>query len=310
MNDHTIIKKIFRLAYYDFTTHASSWIFMTGWHAILFMIVFLSACSFTNDFEVTSWAWLFNMTFDVIIRGFTPLFYEPTMQAGRVTVSMVSLLMFIACSSMKNSLDLAFDSAMSGLLITDIGIKTFSRYVLMFIVGHCLVAASGIGMIVGIAYFLRPEYAMSRLIFQWSVYLMCAFVLYGMLLVYILAMHSIEYKKSIAVSIYEFLNMIHHKLLFLLKIMVIQFSIILGALFVLYFCFGKIATLLVDVLLWFTQLFHLPFNYIFVSMLYNFFYLWAYILLYSWICLVIAHVYRQLVCPPVENISCSSCDDC
>ena len=75
----------------------------------------------------------------------------------------------------------------------------------------------------------------------------------------------------------------------------------------LYAGLGAVIKFLMRFILWFLNIFSLSAGPLFIAMMYNFFYVWAYVLLYAWVCLVLAHVYRQLICPPVENASCESC---
>ena len=136
------------------------------------------------------------------------------------------------------------------------------------------------------------------------------FILYCMQLAYFLSMQILEYKAGIWESCKEIYRMTTGKIFFLCKILLLQILIAACVLTILYFGLGTVIAVIMPIISWFFEILQLQMAPMLVYMLYNFFYLWSYLLLYVWVCLVTAHVYRQLVCPPIDNASCASCTSC
>ncbi len=309
MNDQRIIKKIFNLSYYDFSNNFTNWFSITGLLAVAIMIMFCSFCCVTSDYSISSWGWFPNILFD-----WTNKFYglavegTSTLMFGITSLVLLVSAIILPLVVIQNALDLAFDSSMSGfslhsLTCAYVGAMILTNSLLML----CMQLISCV-IVFAILFFMQMSFSMDAFIVKVFMAMVSCFVLYFMQQIYFLGMHLLEYKKGIIQSSKDVCVMVAGKTLFLCKVLVLQVSITTAAVIVLYFALGRVIKIILPMILWFFKILQLRVESIFIAMMYNFFYAWAYLLLYGWICLVTAHVYRQLICPPVENASCSSCD--
>lgn len=310
MNDQKMIKKVFSLSHYDFMNNFSNWISITGVHAVALSIIFSFLCYATQDYTIAYWGWAPNIVFDFISKFYILINSSSlvTVIIGGLTISFILLMPLVI---IQNSLDLAFDSAMQGLMIRNTHIGSyFTVAITSNILLLLFMKLIGYFTIFAMLYFMQTSYILNVFVVRLFVVAMSFMVLYFKQIIYFLGMHILEYKKDIWLSCKEIYQMISGKFLFLSKILLIQILIVACALIALYISLETFVSVIVPFILWFFDLFQLSIISPFVYMLYNFFYVWAYLLLYVWICLVIAHVYRQLACPPVGNMSCPSCTSC
>lgn len=298
MKDQKLIKKIFNLAYYDFNQNSTNLMIISGLQAILISIFFCILCFLLSDYSVTSWAWMPNIIFD-LMHKLSALFFSDTSRwicipASLIAVAGIALFPLVI---MQNCLDLAFDSSMSGFSVSVK--RMFKSWIAM------ILFVSGPLLLVG--FFLNSY----NFLLLWPLWYLGAFL--TLCCVYIalfIGLHALEYKFSVVKSLKDVFHMIQTKFLFLGKTFLIQ-CLMAGSILFIFSLFSKI------IINFFTRVLVWPFNLlgvfvpsVFTIMIANFFYAWAYILLCVWVCLVTAHVYRQLICPPVENASCLSCDSC
>jgi hypothetical protein len=187
-------------------------------------------------------------------------------------------------------------------------------YVGAMIVTHCLIFLSielfSCVAIFTMLYLMQTNMGMNLYLIRIFMLATTFFILYCMQMGYFFSMHILEYKKGIWQSCKDIHRMIVGRFIFLWKILLVQIAIAIIVYTFIFMFFGFVIKILMPYILWFFTLSLLPIDIIFVVMMYNFFYIWAYTLLYTWICLVAAHVYRQLICPPTDTISCQSCNSC
>ena len=312
MKNQKLIKKIFNLAYYDFSNNFTNWLSIAGLHAIIISIVFCGLSFVTSDYAVTNWGWAPNILFDWTNKFYSLIVDDvPGWMLGVSSLILISGIIILPLVVIQNALDLAFDSSMSGfsfnhtIVFSYVGAMIFCNTILLLFMQ--LMSCIAIFMML---YFMQASFAMDALIVKMCMLIMSCLVLYFMQLTYLLSMHILEYKKTIWQSCKELRQMISHKIAFLSKILLLQALIASCVVAVLYLCLGAVITIIMPMILWFFVTMQLHVEPIFILLVQNFFYLWLYVLLYAWMCLVTAHVYRQLVCPPVENASCSSCQSC
>ena len=311
MNDRKLIKKIFNLAHYDFSNNFTNWFSIAGLHAIIISIIFCCLCFVTSDYSVTSWGWSPHLLFDWTNKFYSLIVDDvPNWMFAITNIAVVASLIVLPLIVIQNALDLAFDSSMSGyscnmIAFSYAGAMLFCNTMLLLF----MQIMSCIGVFIGL-YFMQANFAIDAFIVKISMLIMSFFVLYCMQLTYFLSMHILEYKKGMWQSYKDLVRMVHRKVLFLCKILFLQLCTIGCVLAFLYLCLGPVIIVIMPMILWFFSALHLVVEPIFIVMMFNFFYVWAYVLLYAWICLVLAHVYRQLMCPPVENASCLSCTSC
>lgn len=311
MNDYKIIKKVFNLAHYDFTNNFTKWLSIAGLHAIMISIFFCAFCCVTSDYDVTFWGWPPNILFDWTNK-FYGLIVENIsyLKVGVTSFVFLGCLILLPLVILQNCLDLAFDSSMRGFSIGGIRVSYFVVMILTNGLTLLFLQIMSCLIIFAILYCMQTSFVLNIFIIRFFMLIVGCLVLYCMQISYFLRMHILEYKKGIWQSSKEVGQMITGKLLFLCKILL--FQVLMGSsIFVfLYLFFGVFIKILMPIVLWFFNVCSLPIEPLFILMMYNFFYVWAYILLYAWICLIIAHVYRQLICPPVDTISCPSCQSC
>lgn len=314
MNDIKTIKKIFSLTHYDFMNNLHSWLSITGLHAIAYILIFGLICTFIGDFDISYWAWIANLFFDWKDK-FYELFY--CNQLHRLyLIELFGLNLFLLHFFLfpvvlfQNALDLAFDSSMRGMSIRSIPVNYIIGLTsaLFFLLGfHELV---NFFVMHGFIYLIYNKILLNDFFIYFAWGLQIFLYTYIFQLLYIFVLHLLEYKKTIFESVKEFDAMIVGKKFFLMKILILQILVTVTSLVVFYLFLGAIIKIIMPFFIWIFGLFSISVAPIFICMVYNFFYLWAYLLLFAWISLVTAHLYRQLVCPPIENIACSSCTSC
>jgi len=316
MNDQKAIKKILSLARYDFIQNLGNWFSITGLLAVVLLLVFCGLCVVLSDYDVSYWGKISNLFFDWGFKLSDLIAYDIAYGfMGLILLIVTVAVLFFPLVSMQNSLDLAFDSSMRGLSVTG----PIISYVFMMIGTSLLVLSilfglSYFGFFVGIQYLMLflQNYMHTSISFLLRV---IEFTIYGIIfyiiqIQYMAMMHILEYKKSIWESYQELFSMISGKLKFLGKMLCIQTFIVTCVLAFLYYCLGFVIAAIMPIIIWMFDMLHVSLEPIIIYMMYNFFYLWAYLLLYSSVCLVRAHMYRYLVCPPVENVTCQSCNSC
>jgi hypothetical protein len=120
-------------------------------------------------------------------------------------------------------------------------------------------------------------------------------LLYFFVCYHLLVMHILEYKKSLLTSVQDILQlMMHHnkKLLKILFLQCLRLTII------------AILLMIIEALL----LLIMPVS--MTNILIHFLYIFSSIFIYIWMNLIWAHFYRQMICPPVDNPTCQSCNSC
>jgi len=311
MNDQKLIKKILNLSYYDFSNNFTNWFSISGLLAVVIMFVFCGLCYVTSDYSISYWGWVPNIFIDWINR-FYSLIAEgvSTWMLGTTIITLLAAGITIPLIVIQNALDLAFDSSMSGFSLHSltsayVGAMILSNSLLLL----CMELISCI-VVFAILFFMQMSFSMDAFIVKVFMAMVSCFVLYFMQQICFFGMHILEYKKGIVQSSKDLSAMVAGKTLFLCKVLLLQLFIATTAAILLYFSLGRVIKILLPMILWFFELLHVRVEPLFIAMMYNFFYMWAYLLLYGWICLVTAHVYRQLICPPVENASCASCKSC
>jgi|GEM_PF-2928915 len=298
MKDQKLIKKIFNLAYYDFNQNSTNLMTISGLQAILVTMFFCTLCFLLSDYAVTSWAWAPSVVSD-FTQKLSALCLGDTLRWISTPVSLVAVIgmILLPLIIMQNCLDLAFDSAMSGFSVSIKGMLKSLMAMIFFVSGPFLA--------VGLALYGYNFLWLWLLRYVGAFFMLC--IVYITLLI---GLHALEYKFTAIKSLKDVFHMIQTKFVFLGKTFVIQCLITGSILFVFSFISKIIISFFTRVLVWPFTLLGVFVPAVFTIMIANFFYVWAYLLLCAWICLATAHVYRQLICPPVENASCPSCDSC
>ena len=311
MNDQKLIKKILNLSYYDLSNNFTNWFSIAGLLAVIIMLMFCGLCYVTSDYSISYWGWLPNMLFDWSNKIYSLMIEDvPTWMLGITSLVLVVAGITLPLIVIQNALDLAFDSSMSGfslhsLTFAYVGATILSNSFLML--GVQLISSL---VIFVIFFFMQTSFSMNAFIAQVFMAIASGCVIYFIQQSYFLGMHILEYKKGIMQSCKDLFAMVAGKTVFLCKVLLLQVVMAITAILLLYFSLGRVIKLLLPMILWFFERLQLHVEPIFIAMMYNFFYAWSYLLLYGWICLITAHVYRQLVCPPVDNATCSSCQSC
>ena len=312
MHDKKLIKKIFGLARYDFIQNFNNWVFMTGLLAAVIMTVVGLLCFVTKNYDLHLWK-LPHLMIQAWIDSFASLSSYLWNNSGNTYYHAESLFLAVGLPFlmfpiiiMQNCLDLAFDSAMSGFTMSvDISYKFCVEQIsLLFINVVCF------------GNFLAIWLLLPTIIFYNDVFRSVVSIMLSLLLIFnwqtisLMQLHMLEYKKNLFVSLQDLYGMIKNKQILLFKILVLQ--ICAGGLSIagIYFLLNPVIKVFLRFMLWPCKILQLSVPSIIVIMLSNFFYVWAYLMVYAWIYLVLAHVYRQLVCPPVDNASCPSCTSC
>lgn len=233
---------------------------------------------------------IFNLAHYDLMQNKTAWFWainSITIVIGLLTYFNLFLLTSLICSIcsliiIKNCLDLAFDSAMSRLNI---------RFNLL----NILVTTSTIIMILCVSnYNFLDIFESHYLNIIISIIEICT-LFYCVVCYNLLVMHILEYKKSLLVSVQDIFKLVTHNHTKLLKLLFLQFSrltIIAILLMILEAClFLIIPAALTNILI-------------------HCLYIFSSIFIYIWMNLIWAHFYRQMICPPVDNPTCQSCNSC
>ncbi|MDP3788148.1 MAG: hypothetical protein Q8Q60_02375 [Candidatus Chromulinivorax sp.] len=311
MNDQKLIKKILNLAYYDFSNNFTRWLSISGLYAIIIAILFCGLCFVTSDYTAMYWGWAPNIILDWTSKLYGLILGDtPTWMLGLMSIVVITSLMLLPMIIIQNALDLAFDSSMRGFslqgsIFSYIGAMVASNSLLL-----CSMQLISSIFIFIMLYLMQTSFGIYAFVIQSCMLCMSFLIVYYIQVTYLLSMHILEYKKGIWESCKEVFAMISGKVLFLSEILLLQCFIAACVCVMLYFCLGAVITIIMPIILWFFDTLQLTVQPLLMQMMFNFFYAWSYILLYAWMCLVLAHVYRQLVCPPVDNISCPSCTSC
>ncbi len=311
MNDQKSIKKIFSLAYYDFSNNFTQWLSISGLLAIIVSILFCGLCCVTSDYSAMYWGWAPHVILDWTSKFYGLMLSDiPGWLCGLTSIAVLTSLILLPVIIIRNSLDLAFDSSMRGFSLQG----SILSYAGAVIVGNglllcCMQLMSSVFIFI-MLYLMQTNFVINAFVIQSCKLCMSFFIVYYLQITYLLRMHILEYKKGIWQSCKDVTAMISGKMLFLSKILLLQSLFAIFVFAMLYFCFGMVIKVIMPIILWFFNVLQLEVQPILMQMMFNFFYAWSYILLYAWTCLVLAHVYRQLVCPPVDNVSCPSCTSC
>jgi len=311
MNDQKLIKKILKLSHYDLSNNFTNWFSITGLLAIIIMLMFCGLCYVTSDYATSYWGWLPNMLFDWTYKIYGLIAEDvSTWMVGAASLVLITAGIMFPLVLIQNALDLAFDSSMSGFSLHSLTFAYIAATILSNGFLMLFVRLISSLLVFVIFFFMQTNFSMDALIVKAFMAIVSCSVIYFMQQSYFLGMHILEYKKGIVQSCKDLFAMVAGKTLFLCKILLLEVTITVTAIVLLYFSLGRVIKLLLPMILWFFERLQLHVEPVFIAMMYNFFYTWAYLLLYAWICIVTAHVYRQLVCPPVDNATCSSCQSC
>jgi hypothetical protein len=311
MHDKKLIKKIFGLARYDFLQNFNNWVSITGLLAAVTMVMFGLICCVTKNYDLHVWklpTTLFADIQTVFARliAFLPqtcsLFEkESLLQVVSYGLAFCGDLFFtyLFVVVVQNCLDLAFDSAMSGLSMH------FDRFHIWFVSWFAITTLFASEILnygkINLLHLVLPNY--------FFIACLSGIILYCSQILYLISMHQLEYKKGYVQSCKEVFQMAHdHALLSI--VLLLQLCIAIPAVASIYFLLDPVIKVFMRCILWPSTIVQISIPPVLILMLSNFFYVWAYLLLYAWICLVWAHLYRQLVCPPANNPSCLSCSSC
>jgi hypothetical protein len=311
MHDKKLIKKIFNLARYDFIQNFNNWVSITGLLAAMTMVIVGLICCVTKNYDLHVWKLPMTLFADIqtvfarliaCLPQISSLFeQELLLQIVSYSLAFCGDLFFayLFVVVVQNCLDLAFDSAMSGFSIN------CDRFYVVFVSWFAvttLIASElfNYGKTSFFDYVAFNYFLIACLIIT---------ILYCSQILYVISMHQLEYKKGYVQSCKEVFQMAHDNML-LCKILGLQ--IFAGTISIagIYFLLDSVMGVFIRCMVWplnMLQIITTPTLILFLS---NFFYAWAYLMVYAWICLVWAHLYRQLVCPPVDNPSCLSCKSC
>ena len=300
-------KKIVKLTNYDFRNNISAWMTITSFMAITAYVLFIALSLLVYDVHVHVWRSPVDMLFDWFSRMYA-LTITDTYGIGFIKVAIVSLgICMIPYAFMKNSLDLAFDSAMSGLsCYEDIGYAVTRRFLTMI---SCIFFMMFIALLcinLGVSYLSIKKFYLWKGLFYfigWGLMWLC-------MVVYLACLHVIEYRHTLYVSLQEFFSMIAGRSWLLMHIFVRATLVMYGSYVIIAFGLHAVIEHFFGIFLWVFEHLYIPVSIPFILFLYNFGYLWAYCFVYAWCSLLFAHLYRHLVCPPVENVGCTSCTSC
>lgn len=306
MNDQKMIKKVFSLAWYDFSNNFEKWFSITGLLAVMVIMLMCEIIFITSDYFSHTSFFQFLLQMNRTEVGFycsSALFMIMTFGIPAIILLLGSFIVI------QNALDLAFDSSMQGFSLN----RSLAHYIAVMAVSYSLLFipfTKIINVVAVLAYMPRQPWYWNELLA--GLYGLCVILatVYLIQWIYLLSMHLIEYKKGIWQSCKDMWAIMHGKIYFLSKIVLLQIliSVAIGA--AIYFGLSLAINVILPMIMWFFKMVDVVPASAFITIVSKFFYIWAYILLYSWLCLVLAHVYRQLICPPVDNPSCLSCSSC
>lgn len=311
MHDKKLIKKIFGLARYDFLQNFNNWVSITGLLAIITMVLVGLLCCVTKNYDLNVWKLptiLFADIQTVFVRLIACLpqisfLFEQELLLQIISYSLAFcgdlFFAYLFVVIVQNCLDLAFDSAMSGL---SMHIDRFHIWFVSWFAVSTLIASE---------LFNYGKINLLHLILSSYFFITCVsgIILYGLQVLYLISMHQLEYKKGYVQSCKDIFQMLHdHALLSI--VLLLQLCIAILAVGSIYFLLDPVIKVFMRCILWPFAILQISTPSTLILMLSNFFYVWAYLLCYAWICSVWAHLYRQLVCPPTINPSCLSCSTC
>ncbi len=316
MHDKKLIKKIFSLARYDFIQNFNNWVFITGIIAAVMTIVFALLGCITQNYNLHLWKLptVFLTDCQLMLKGlnnYLSISFVTFDQYGviqNLCICIVWLIKHVApiaifVSVVKNCLDLAFDSKMSGFgFITQLSFFwVIGQYILLsYLQGLLLLPLS---------FFMLIEWLQNSYLNYIVQALKIIYVIYVFQFLYMWRMHILEYQKGFWQSQKEIFQIAYNNRL-LFKILLLQICAGGVSIAGIYFLLDPVIKVFLRFVFWPSTLMGFvtsPFLRLLAS---NFIYAWSYVLVYAWICLVLAHLYRQLVCPPVDNPNCLSCSSC
>lgn len=296
MNDQKLMLKILNLSRYDFFNNLGSWLIITGLQSAFLTIVFLGLTFVTADHSFTNWIWFPDLVFDFINKAYVLIAQDQSKLAiGSILFGVAYACYMIHINVIHNSLDLAFDSSMRGFSVTVHDL--WSSYL----------SVPVLALFFGIIASITSYSAMYIYSHSFMVMVLAILNLYFIQYYYFLSMHLVEYREGILESVTKIAHLMRHRLFFLFASIILQICIAAAWMTFVYLTFWPLTRYFVNTILWFFAILGLHAHENVTHMIYNFFYLWDYIYLYAWICLVMAHIYRQLICPPSDSPSCSSC---
>jgi hypothetical protein len=290
--NHVSIRHVLSLANYDFKQHFFSWFSLLSFQTILLFVITL-----LNIFLGYQFSQYDNALFiiDLVVMGIVLMFPVIILQ---------------------NSLDLAFDSAMRGMTLRGNIIQYFVIKILQAVVlSVCCVPLLLLGMVIlfgyeavmSVDFLLYFAGSLDTIIFT-AIGLLTSLTTLPIVLVAIglglyifirlqfAALDTLEYKSSIVQSFKNSVIITRHRFVMLLPIVFLQ----LGSLFCVKFAISFVISYLPTIVYDFAYAELVIDSFVFV--LEGFMLVWG--------SLLAAHTYRQLICPPSENQSCSSCTTC
>lgn len=317
MQTKSLVQKIYNLAWYDFTQNFTQWFNLASVLAASVTLVILPLLLMHRYVDVISYPIPFLTNIDIF---FDKLF---TIIVGRCGIHFNSMLgqiiwycvqfahhcLFAGLTMilLQNCLDLAFDSVMSGF-------SSMSNwlYVRIMVIVACMTLFSSQclrHLQMTSEFFQSPLFGILGLIliFYWSQ------------LWYLQIMHAMEYKKEYWQTYTDFLPIARHQARVLILVALLQVSTLLTGVIAIHQVWAAPAQALTRIMIWPLQmLLQIQPNFSCKSLLLssgqtlliNFWHTIPYFLLAAWIFLVWAHLYRSLICPPVDNPSCASCTSC
>ncbi len=317
MQIKSLVKKIFDLAWYDFTQNFTQWFNLASKLAASVTLVILPLLIMHCQIGVWSYPTSLLTSVDALLYEWFMIVMHwcatsPYSIMGNVVWYCMQFVYhcFFAGLTMvllQNSLDLAFDSTMSGF-----GSMNNWLYIRIMAIMACMTLLS--------SQCLRYFQTTSELLQHPLVVIFGSIIIfYWSQLWYLQIMHAMEYKKEYWQTYADMLLVARHHAKVLGKIFFGQMIVFVGAVIGIHKSWTVAARVLTRIMIWPLQMVlqNLP-NFGFKSsllyncqiLLMNFWYALAYFLLASWIFLVWAHLYRRLICPPVDNPSCESCNSC
>ena len=308
MHNNKLIKKIWGLARYDFMSNLTNWLTITGALATGVIVSFGLLTFATHSYQVPLWNLpniMFHNLIDVFCAFVRYIYNNPFLLDTDESLAIIELILFALLPAiiLQNSLDLAFDSTMSGFRVLD-KLYEFCLAQVAFLIAHGL-----------ILWICMNNLTIIKLLGNYNLELAMQAILilsYFCILqtCYLVGLHILEYKKRLLESIKDVVSMMKHQQLLLAQIVLLQVLVTGIATAAIYFLLQPAVIFLVKFIFWPFSLLHIAIAPVFFMIMSNFFYCWTYMMLYAWICLVTAHLYRQLACPPSNNTSCSSCTSC
>lgn len=303
MNDFKIVKKIFNLAYYDITQNITHWVYITGVHTIFLCLIFLGISFLMSVFDTMYLAvlpYLFSNYLDLACRCVFSVF----------EIGLVLVLLLFPVIITQNCLDLAFDCKMRGIFFSGITLSYFYAIVCFYgiiFIGYNLLdlVIEYYSLFIATSHFFIEKFLVSSFL-----YIFAFSFLYAMQYMYIVSMHLLEYKKSLYDSVAQVYQVTKHAFALLGYMLLLQIICLVMVIWLCNVFFSLVFLMFMPSIVFLFEVVSTDLVLDFFYSFQSFCYVWMYLLMYTWLSLVTAHVYRQLICPPVENLSCSSCSDC